>query len=521
MASASDEPFSEYGLVAESIEMPPDRSWVAFKLRPEARFQDGTPVTPADVLFSLEILRSKGHPFYRSYYAAVSKAEQIGERTVKFSFDGGNNRELPLILGQLPVLSKAYWQGRDFDKTTLEAPLGSGPYRVESLDPGRSITYRLDDNYWARDLPVNRGRHNFGHIRIDYYRDATVALEAFKAGEYDFRQENIAKNWATAYDVPPVREGLIKLAEIPHQSPTGMQAFVFNTRREMFHDPRVRQALAYAFDFEWANKNLFNGAYTRTASFFSNSELASRSLPGPAELKILEPFRDQLPPEVFDKVYEPPASDGSGNIRGNLRRAMELLKQAGWEVRDRKLVNAASGQPMSFEILLVDPAFERVVLPFARNLKRLGIEARVRTVDSTQYQNRLDEYDFDMIVHSFGQSLSPGNEQADFWGSKQADLPGSRNVAGVKDPVVDALVEQVIAAPDRPSLVARVRALDRVLLWGHYVIPQWHLRYFRVAYWDKFGRPEINPKYALGFDTWWVDPAKQAALDARRHGTAK
>lgn len=516
---SSDEPFSQYGLVAETIEAPADRSWVAFSLRPEARFHDGSPMTADDVIWTFETLKAKGHPFFRSYYAQVVKAEKVGERKVRFAFGPGDNRELPLIVGQLPVLSRAYWSKRDFEKTTLEPPLGSGPYKVEAVDAGRSITYRRVKDYWAAKLPVKVGTDNFDTIRYDYYRDITVAVEAFKGGEYDFRAENVAKNWATAYNVPAVSQGLIKKEEIRNEVPTGMQAFVYNTRRPMFQDPRVRRALAHAFDFEWTNKNLFYGAYTRTRSFFSNSELASSGLPGPDEVKVLEPFRGKVPEEVFTKEYRPPTTDGSGNNREGAREALNLLKEAGWVVKGQKLVNAATGEPLAFEILLSDPTWERIALPFAKNLERLGVTARVRTVDSAQYQNRIDGFDFDMTVWLWGQSLSPGNEQRDFWGSAAAGVRGSRNLAGIKDPVVDKLIDLVITAPDRKSLVARTRALDRVLLWGHYAVPHWHIQAFRVAYWDKFGRPATAPKYALGFDTWWIDAKKEAAL-ARRKGDA-
>jgi microcin C transport system substrate-binding protein len=514
--ASSDEASAEYGLIAESIEVPADRSWVVFTLRPEARFQDKSPITVDDVIWSFETLKSKGNPFFRSYYAQVVKAEAIGPRKVKFSFGPGENRELPVITGQLPILSKAYWSKHDFEKTTLEPPLGSGPYRVESVDAGRSIVYRRVKDYWGVKLPVRAGQNNFDSIRYDYYRDGTVAIEAFKAGQYDFRLENSAKNWATAYTIPAVAQGLLKKEEIPNQVPTGMQGFVFNTRRPFFQDRRVRQALGYAFDFEWANKNLFYGSYTRTKSYFSNSELASSGLPGPEELRILEPFRGRVPSEVFTKPYEPPVTDGSGDIRGNLREALGLLREAGWVVKGQKLVDAKTGAPMQFEILLDDPAFERITLPFVKNLERLGGTARVRTVDTAQYQNRVDHFDFDMIVALWAQSLSPGNEQTDDWSSARASIPGSRNFAGIRDPVVDRLVELLIAAPDRASLIARTRALDRALLWGFYVVPQFHQRSFRVAYWDKFARPRVSPKYALGFDTWWVDAPKEAALVRRK-----
>jgi microcin C transport system substrate-binding protein len=513
MVGSLDEPFSEYGLVAESIEVPADRSWVAFTLRPQARFHDGSAMTVEDVIWTFETLKAKGQPFFRAYYAQVAKAEKVGDRKVKFTFGPGENRELPLIVGQLPVLSRAYWSKRDFEKTTLDPPLGSGPYRVESVEPGRSITYRRVKDHWAARLPVRVGHDNFDSIRFDYYRDITVAVEALKGGAYDFRQENVAKNWATAYLVPAVTQGLMKKEGIRNEVPTGMQGFVYNTRRPVFQDLRVRRALAYAFDFDWMNKNLFFGSYTRTRSYFSNSELASRGLPSPEELKILEPLRGKIPEEVFTREYVPP--DGS-HQREALREALRLLGEAGWAVKDQKLVHTRTGEPMSFEILLSDPTWERIALPFAKSLERLGITARVRTVDSAQYQNRTDNFDFDMLVAVWGQSLSPGNEQRDFWGSAAAALPGSRNLAGIKDPAIDRLIEQVITAPDRKGLIARTQALDRALLWGAYVIPHWHINLFRVIYWDKFGRPAVNPKYALGFNTWWVDPQKEAALAKRR-----
>ncbi|MDJ0832676.1 MAG: extracellular solute-binding protein [Gammaproteobacteria bacterium] len=509
--SSDDEAFSQYGLLASSMEVPQDRSWVIFNLRPEARFHDGSPITTEDVAFSLEILKTKGHPFYRSYFGNVGEPEILGPHRIKLSFEGGENREMPLIIGQLPILSKAWWSTREFDKTTLEFPLGSGPYRVKTVDPGRSITYERVEDYWARDLPVNKGRYNFDQIRIDYYRDSTIALEAFKAGEFDFRQENVAKNWATAYDIATVKNGQIIKEAIAHEQGTGMQAFVINTRRDMFKDLRVREALGLLFDFEWTNKNLFYDAYTRSNSYFSNTELASSGLPQGEELAILERYRDQLPPELFTKPFTLPATRGDGNIRPNLRQALRLFKQAGWQLKNKRLVDQ-NNAPMAFEILLVQPTFERIVLPFKNNLEKLGIEVSVRTVDTSQYKNRLDQFDFDMAVGNFGQSLSPGNEQRDFWSSAVADEPGSRNLMGIRNPVVDELIELVISAPDRDSLVARTRALDRVLLWQHYLIPNWHITKHRIVYWNKFAHPEITPRYALGFYTWWVDADKAAKL---------
>ena len=515
-ASSQDEPASEYGLVAKTIDLAPDKLSVLYTLRKEARFHDGTPMTPADVIWTFETLQKKGLPSYREYYGDVTKVEQEGDRGVRFYFKSAKNRELPQILGQMPVLSKAYWSGRDFAKTTLTPPLGSGPYKIESLDPGRSITYSRVKDYWGADLPVNKGRYNVDTIRYDYYRDATIALEAFKAGQYDVRLENSSKDWATGYDLPALRNHLIKKEQIPNGLPSGMQGFGYNLRRPIFQDPRVREALAYAFDFEWSNKNLFYGAYTRTRSYFDNSELAATGVPQGQELQILDKFRGQIPDAVFTTEYDPPKYDGSGNIRDGLRKALKLLMEAGWTFKDEKLVNAKTGQPFEFEILLDNPQFERIALPFADNLKRMGITARVRTVDTAQYERRMETFDYDMTIVLFPKSLSPGNEQREYWGSQAADEQGSRNVLGIKNKAVDELVQELIQSPDRPSLVAHTRALDRVLQYGYYLIPQYHLSAFRIAYWDKFRRPAVSPKYAVGLDTWWVDPGAEKSVEAKK-----
>lgn len=500
---SDDEPFTQYGLIAQYMEMPADRSWVIFHLNPAAHFQDGKKITADDVLFTFELLTTQGHPLYAAYYHDVVKSEALDEHTVKFTFRNGENKELPLIMGQLPVLPSHYWQNHEFGKSSLEVPVGSGPYFIDRVDPGRSITYKRNPNYWAKDLPVNKGRFNFDYIQYDYYRDTNVALEGLKSDEFDLHVENTAKTWYSAYTGPQFDSGKVIKAEIKHENPTGMQAFIFNTRRQQFEDPRVRQALGFAFDFEWANKQLFFSAYQRTQSYFSNSELASSGLPTPKELAILEPFRDQLPPALFSEPYPIPSTKGDGNIRDNLRQAKRLLKQAGWTVKNNQLINEVTGQAMRFEIMLVSPTFQRMVLPFKKNLERLGITVDVRLVDPQQYVNRLNSFDFDMIIGSIRQSSSPGNEQRDFWHSREAERPGSRNWIGIKSPVVDQLIELVISAPDREALVYRTRALDRVLLWGHYVIPQFHSQTYRIAYWDKFERPDTSPKFALGLENWW------------------
>ncbi|CAD5377557.1 putative oligopeptide transporter subunit; periplasmic-binding component of ABC superfamily transporter [Pseudomonas sp. OF001] len=508
-----DEPFTEYGLLAESIEKAPDNRWVRFTLRREARFHDGTPVTAADVVFTFDTLMKDGSPQYKAYYADVEKAVAEDGRTVRFDFRHGGNRELPLIVGQLPVLPRHAWEGREFNRTSLEPPLGSGPYKVAEVQAGRSIRYERVRDWWGKDLPVNRGQYNFDSLVIDYYRDNTVALEALKAGQFDFWVETSAKNWATAYDSPAIHDGRLIKEEIANHNPAGMQGFIFNLRRPLFQDVRVREALGLLFDFEWTNRQLFYGAYTRTRSYFENSELASRGTPSPAELRLLEPWRERLPAQVFEAEYQPPQSDGSGVIREQRRRAFELLQQAGWRLENDRMLDA-TGKPVTIEFLLAQVEFERVLLPFKRNLASLGIELQIRRADVSQYINRLRSRDFDLIVGGFSQSSSPGNEQREYWHSSSADNPGSRNLIGLKDPAIDALVEGLIKADSRQALIDHTRALDRVLLWGHYVIPNWHIKTWRVARWNRLGHPAVAPLYDIGLYTWWARPDGQAPLAA-------
>lgn len=503
--ASQDEPFTQYGLLASSIELAGDRTHVTYRLRPEARFADGKPVTAEDVVFSFELLTTKGSPGYAYYYADVERAEAVDRLTVRFHFRSTENKELPLIVGQLPVLPKHYWQERDFSKPTLDKPLGSGPYQVESVQPGRRVVYQRRDDYWAKNLPVNRGQYNFDHLSFEYFLDETVSLEAFKGGAYDWRLENSAKDWATGYASPALAKKEIILEEIRHQLPVGMQAFVMNQRRPLFQNRSLREAIGLALDFEWSNQNLFQGQYVRTRSFFQNSEMAATGLPSAAELKILEPFRKQLPEEVFTSEYQPPKTDGSGRPRENLQRAQKLLRDAGYTLKQNQLFTA-KGEPVKFEILLNSPAFERVALPFSRNLKALGIEASVRRIDPNQYVERIRKFDYDVIIGGFPQSLSPGNEQRDFWHSEAADTPDSRNLIGLRNPVVDALVELIISAPTREDLVIRCRALDRVLQWGHHVVPNWHIDRFRVAYRHTLARPKVSPPYGLPLDAWWQKP---------------
>lgn len=511
MISSLDEPFTMYGLIAETIEVPKDRTSVKFRLRPEAQFQDGSQIVVDDVIFSFNILTSEGAPLYRAYFGDVDRVEETGDREVTFFFRTSNN-ELPLILGEMPILSRAYWINKDFQDPGLISPLGSGPYRIKRFEPGRFIEYERNRGYWGADLPVNVGRHNFDSIRFDYYRDQVVEFEAFLAGEYDIRYENSARNWSIGYKGDDLEQGRIVKEEFPDQTPSGMQGFVYNTRQPVFADREVRKALAFAFDFPWTNKTIFYDQYERTRSYYENSELAAIGLPVGLELEILEPYRDQLPPELFDDEYRPPTTNGSGNIRENLLKAQAILKEAGWS-QEADGLKHADGTLFTFEILLRNPTWERIIAPFIQNLKRIGINATVRTVDTSQWVNRVQAFDFDMIVFPWGQTLSPGNEQRDYWGSAAANQEGSRNFSGIKDQVVDELIEKLILANTREGLVAHVRALDRVLQWGYYVIPHWHTPNNRVASWNKFSHPEEVPLRGVAFSTWWYDKARATTLD--------
>jgi len=520
MQDSLEESSTSYGLIAEWASYPVDYSSVTFKLREDARWHDGTPITPEDVVYSLEVNKA-ANPRMALYYKNVSRAEVTGPNQVTFTFDVKGNRELPMIMGQLTILPKHYWTGKDANgnqrdplKTTLDPPLGSGPYRIKQVTPARTISYERVPDYWGKDLPVNRGQWNFDEIRFDYYRDETVAFESFKAGNLDYHQETSAKNWATAYDFAAVREGWVKRQEVPIKSAQPMQCFVFNLRHPQLADRRVRQAFNLAFDFEWANKTLFYGQYTRVSSYFQGSELAAPSeLPQGRELEILNEVKDQVPPEVFTAVHTNPVNNSPEDLRANLRKAMQLLKDAGYEVKDGVLTNTKTGQPLTVEFLLVSPLFERIVQPYIDNLNRIGIKAKLRMVDSAQYTRRVDGFDYDIIVGNFPQSDSPGNEQRDFWGSEAANREGSRNLIGIKDPAIDKLVDHVIFAKNREELVAASRALDRVLLWNDFVVPQWFAPKVRIAYWNRYGQPETLPGLTPGFmQVWWLDKEKAAQL---------
>jgi microcin C transport system substrate-binding protein len=515
MDEALDEVSTEYGLLAEAVRYPGDYSAVTYRLRETGRWHDGKPITPDDVVWSFEVQKANS-PFLAQYYRHV-KSVAVDGRDITFTFDQAGNRELPQIVGQLRVLPKHWWtaNGRDVTATTLEPPLGSGPYRIKSFVAGRTVVLERVADYWGRDLPVRIGKDNFAEMRYEYFRDTTVALEAFKKGDIDFRVENVSRLWSTGYDFPAMRENKVVREEFPIRNIGRMQAFVVNLRRPKFSDWRVRRALDLVFDFEEMNRQLFFGLYKRNASYFGGTELASTGMPESAELAILETVRDKVPAALFTQAYRSPVNGAPDAIRANLREALGLMREAGWVVRDQRLVNAQTGERFTIEVLVDQPVFERVVLFYKPNLERLGIEVSVRTVDDAQFENRTRAFDFDMLgVHSWGQSLSPGNEQRDQWGSDAAGRPGSQNLAGIKNPAVDALIERVIFAKDREELVAATRALDRVLLWNHYVIPQWISGMQWTARWDRFSRPATLPEYGLSaFPTiWWFDEAKAARV---------
>lgn len=518
MARSLDESSAEYGQLAEWVSYPPDFSSVTYKLRDNARWHDGKPVTPEDVIFSLTVLKAN-NPAYSGYYKNVTRAEKTGEHEITFHFDQKNNRELPQIVGQLVILPKHFYEGPDAagrkpDGTWLETPLGSGPYKIKTVNAGRYIVYERVQDYWGADLPVSIGYNNFDEIRFDYFLDRLPAFEAFKAGKLDYMAESSAKSWATAYGFPAVvNKSVIKRDDIQLKNPEPMQAFVFNIRRDKFKDPRVRQAFNLVFNFEWLSQNIFYSQYQRTSSFFENTELAAKGLPQGKELEILNEVRDQVPAEVFTTEYKNPVNATPQDIRRNTREAARLLREAGYEIRNNRLVNKDTGKALEVEFLLISPDFERVVTPFKQSLERIGVTSTIRVIDASQYQRRTDNYDYDIIVDTFGQSESPGNEQRDFWGSEAADRPGSRNTIGIKNPAIDKVIERIIYAKDREELIAACQAMDRILLWNHYVVPQWFSPKERIAYWNKYSHPETLPSRSVGFpEIWWYDKEKAAKL---------
>jgi microcin C transport system substrate-binding protein len=549
LASSPDEPSTEYAQIAEWVSYPDDYSSVTFGLRPEAHWHDGKPITPEDVIFSLEA-QKKAHPRYAFYYKNVVKAEKTGDNEVTFTFDVKGNRELPQIVGQLMVLPKHFWEGqgrdgqpRDITKSTMEVPLGSGAYKVKSFDPGRSIVYERVKDYWAKDLPISKGQWNFDEIKLTYFLDRTPAFEEFKSGKLDYWIESVASQWATAYGFPAIEKGWVKKEAIPVERVAPMQAFVFNLRRQQFQDPRVRKAFSLAFNFEEANKNLFYDLYKRVGSYFDNSELAAKGLPQGRELEILEEVRGEVPPEVFTTEWKNPVNTAPEDFRNHMREASKLLAEAGWTLqevsledeqacgffcsilrtvglssaRKENVLRNAGGEVLTAEILLDNPDFQKIVLPYVQQLQRLGVKASVRMVDSAQYKRREDAHDYDIIVDGFAQSNSPGNEQRDFWGSAAADRDGTRNTAGIRNPAIDKLIDKVVFAKDREDLVAATRALDRALLWNFYVVPHWHYPYERLVTWDIFGRPATLPSQTAALtQVWWIDPEKQKALAAAR-----
>lgn len=547
-ASSPDEPGTEYGLIAECASYPADVSSVTFKLRPEAKFHDGSPITPEDVIFSFEQFK-KVNPFYAFYYKNVVKAEKTGDHEVKFTFDKKGNRELPMIMGELSVVSKAYWEGkrpdgtpRSLAETTVEPPLGNGAYKIKSVDTAREIVFERVPDYWAKDLPVMKGQQNFDILDFVYYRDRTPAFEDFKSGGIDSWSENRASAWATQYNFDALKKGLVKKEEVSVKRVAGMQSFAFNVRRSQLQDPRVRHAFNLLYNFEQANKSLFNNAYVRLDSYFANSDLQSKGTPEGRELEILNEIKDEVPPEVFTAEFKNPVNAQEGDYRKHQQEALKLFEAAGWKIRSETVedpdcgtwckvkravgLSSAStarvlrndkGEQMTVEFLINGDTFERIILPYVQNLAALGIKATVRNVDDAQYQQRVDNRDFDIIVGNFPQSNSPGNEQRDFWGSAAADKPSSRNVIGIKNPAVDHLIDKIVFSKDRADLVAATHALDRVLLWNYYVVPQWYYPYDRIAYWDIFGRPAKLPSQGAALtQVWWYDADKAKAVQAAK-----
>lgn len=520
MVRATDEPDAMYGLVARSADLAADGLSITFKLRPEAKFSDGTPLTSADVISSFNLLKERGPPGLTLALRDVVKAEAPDAETAVFAFKGNLTRDLPVMLAGLPVLSKAYYEKHAFEETSLEPPLGSGPYLMKDFKAGTYVEYKRRADYWAKDLPVNRGRYNFDEIRFDYYRDRNIELERLKAGDFDVREEFSSLAWATKYDIPAVKEGHLVRASLPDENPSGAQGFFINTRRDKFKDARVREALGLCFDFEWSNNKLFYKLYTRTQSFFENSDMKASGKASPEEIALLEPFKDKLPPSIYDEPYSPPTTDGSGNNRDNLKKAFDLLKAAGWTIGSDHIARNAKGETLDIEILFFEDAFERIITPYVDNLKKVGVNATARRVDPAQYERRRKSFDYDLSIERYSLRLTPGAELRSYWGSESAKMDGSQNLSGIADPAIDALIEKVIAAKSRAELVTATRAIDRVLRASHYWVPHWYKASHNVAYWDKFAKPATQAKYDPGIlDTWWYDAAKAAALNGAKGDT--
>ncbi|MBY0463027.1 MAG: extracellular solute-binding protein [Alphaproteobacteria bacterium] len=514
LESSFDEPATHYGYVAESISVAPDLSWVIFKLNPKACFNNGKPITADDIIFSFNILREKGQPLFRTYYKAITKVEKLSDFEVKFHCPGNKSREIPAILGQLPALSKAYYETHPFEETTLTPPPSSGSYEVMTLDAGRSITYKRVKNWWGENIPSQKGRHNFDIIKIDYYRDANAMFEAFKNGQVDIRYEGSSKLWSTAYTFPAVEQGFVKKERIKHSlCIPGSYGLFFNTRREIFSDRKVRQALTEMFDFNWANKNLFYNTYQRIKSYFPNTPFAATGVPESEEKALLEPYKGQIPAEVFESPFTLPEHNNEQDIRKSSDKALKLLKEAGWEIKNQKLVNVKTGKPFTFETLIYDQSLEKIFLHFQGYLKLIGIEMKVRLVDVSTYQERIDQYDYDMILSSIPQSPTPGNEQRDMWGSAASNMKGSANKAGIHEKTIDEIIEKLIDSKDYKTLLTTTKALDRLLLWGYYMIPAWTTDSIPVAFWNRFSRSDISPPYnPFTFDAWWIDTEKEKKL---------